>query len=224
MSLLRNGIRSTFALRTSTSRLGSPWFLRDSANHFSTEAGQPPSPPEASSVNPFLQTPGVVYGRLFGGGRHTLKTDIINLLEGCNLGIEDIKFSYVRGFTPNSVLLQFPSRQSYEHAFKVIARKGRIYRVQRAERGEWDLQTPYYGKTVLLQGVPPNAVPEDIERFLSGCDFDPVSIQFTRQGIPPNTIRSAVVRFESPVQAMNAFISKNGGFCLNRRVWMRVVQ
>ncbi|CAN1142854.1 hypothetical protein LINPERPRIM_LOCUS26217 [Linum perenne] len=224
MSLLRNGIRAAFALRTSTSRLGSTWYLRDSANHFSTEAGQPPSPPEPSSVDPFLQTPGVAYGRLFGGGRNTLKTDIINLLEGCDLGVEDIKFSYTRGFNPNAVLLQFPSRQAYDNAFKVIARKGRIYRLQRAERSEWDLQTPHYGKTVLLQGISNNVIAEDVERFLSGCEFDPSSIQFIRQGIPPNAVKAAVVKFESPVQAMNAFISKNGGFCLNSRVWMRVVQ
>ncbi|CAN1304488.1 hypothetical protein LINPERPRIM_LOCUS26217 [Linum perenne] len=227
MSLLRNGIRAAFALRTSTSRLGSTWYLRDSANHFSTEAGQPPSPPEPSSVDPFLQTPGVAiaYGRLFGGGRNTLKTDIINLLEGCDLGVEDIKFSYTRGFNPNAVLLQFPSRQAYDNAFKVIARKGRIYRLQRMSfKLTFVLNSHTLFLQVLLQGISNNVIAEDVERFLSGCEFDPSSIQFIRQGIPPNAVKAAVVKFESPVQAMNAFISKNGGFCLNSRVWMRVVQ
>ncbi|CAI0471664.1 unnamed protein product [Linum tenue] len=227
MSLLRNGIRSAFALRSSASGLGSPPFLLQSANHFSTEAGRPLSPasaPANPSVDPFLQNPGTAYGKLFGNTRHTLKTDIINMLEGCDLGLEDIKFNYTRSYGPVAVLLQFPSRQAYDNAFKVIAKKGRLYRLQMANRSEWDLQQPFYGKTVLVQGVPPNAQLDDIERFLSGFDFDSSSIQFIRQGMPPNSIRTAVVKFASQVQAMNALISKNGAFCLNNRVVMRVIQ
>ena len=34
---------------------------------------------------------------------------------------------------------------------------------------------------VLLQGIPPNANLEDIERFLAGCEYDPSDIrQFSR--------------------------------------------
>ncbi|PWA83848.1 hypothetical protein CTI12_AA161810 [Artemisia annua] len=36
-------------------------------------------------------------------------------------------------------------------------------------------------KLVLLQGIPPNANLEDIERFLAGCEYDPSNIrQFSR--------------------------------------------
>ena len=46
---------------------------------------------------------GLVYGKLFGITRHTLKTDIINMLEGCNLTMDDVKVDYNWSFTPNGM-------------------------------------------------------------------------------------------------------------------------
>jgi len=46
---------------------------------------------------------GLTYGRLVGVHRHALKTDIINLLEGCNLTLDDVKMEYTRGFNPISM-------------------------------------------------------------------------------------------------------------------------
>lgn len=43
---------------------------------------------------------GVAYGRLLGINKHTLKTDIISFLEGCNLTLDDIKVDYNRNFMP----------------------------------------------------------------------------------------------------------------------------
>lgn len=43
---------------------------------------------------------GPVYGKLLGIGKSTLKTDVVNFLEGCNLGLEDVKVDYNWGFIP----------------------------------------------------------------------------------------------------------------------------
>ncbi|KAA0047320.1 uncharacterized protein E6C27_scaffold908G001380 [Cucumis melo var. makuwa] len=119
---------------------------------------------------------GFMYGKLFGFSRSTLKTDVLILLEGCNLSLDDIKFEYSRNFFPVSMMIQFPSQQAYQHAFQAIARKGFLHRLERADRSQWELLSPYNGKTVFLQGIPRNALVEDVERFLSGCDYDASSI------------------------------------------------
>lgn len=46
---------------------------------------------------------GLVYGRLTGTTKYTLKTDIVNLLEGCNLSLEDVKVDYYRSYMPNGM-------------------------------------------------------------------------------------------------------------------------
>ena len=46
---------------------------------------------------------GLVYGKLYGITRNVLKTDIVNLLEGCNLSLDDVKVEYNRSFTPTSM-------------------------------------------------------------------------------------------------------------------------
>lgn len=42
----------------------------------------------------------MVYGKVFGTTRHTLKSDIVNLLEGCNLTLEDVRGHYNGLYTP----------------------------------------------------------------------------------------------------------------------------
>ncbi|KAK9290839.1 hypothetical protein L1049_009017 [Liquidambar formosana] len=175
MSLLGTAIRSNFLSRNSKLNQGFPSLLGDSPRRFSTE----PQQPQDSPPDPFLQTPstGLVYGKLSGINKHTLKTDIVNLLEGCNLTLNDVKVDYNWNYMPMAMMVQFRSRSAFDNAFKLIARKGRLYKLERADRAKWDILTAYDGKTVLLQGIPRNAIPEDIERFLSGCDFDASSIQ-----------------------------------------------
>lgn len=46
---------------------------------------------------------GLVYGKLYGNTRNTLKTDMVNLLEGCNLSLDDLKVEYSRIFKPISM-------------------------------------------------------------------------------------------------------------------------
>lgn len=46
---------------------------------------------------------GLVYGKLYGITRNTLKTDMVNLLEGCNLSLDDLKVEYSRIFKPISM-------------------------------------------------------------------------------------------------------------------------
>lgn len=101
---------------------------------------------------------------------------------------------------------------------------------------------------VLLEGLPPNALNEDIERFLSGCKFVPSSIRtFVKypdpvmsagRKNPPTSagtqdattseekrdpIRMATVLFSTRTEAMNALIKKNRGFCLNNQISVRVL-
>lgn len=40
----------------------------------------------------------------------------------------------------------------------------------------------------------------------------------------PDPIKMALVRFSSQIEAMNAFIKKNRGFCLNNQILVRVLQ
>ncbi|TKY46388.1 hypothetical protein E2542_SST28427 [Spatholobus suberectus] len=194
---------------------------------FSTETEQPPL---NSTVPPsFFDTDhsGVTYGKLLGIRKHVLKTDIINFLEGCNLTLEDVKMDYNRSFFPVLTLLQFPTRDSYDNAIRVIVRKGRLYKLDRADRSQWDQVRPYDGKTILIQGIPRTASYEDVARILSGCEFDSSSINmFLRpgEGVGADPIKLVTVRFHSRTQAMNTYIAKNGTFCLNNRIWIHVIQ
>lgn len=43
---------------------------------------------------------GLVYGKLTGMTKHTLKSDIVNLLEGCKLTEDDVKVNYTRNYMP----------------------------------------------------------------------------------------------------------------------------
>lgn len=232
MNQLQSAIRSTFALRSrggtaaaAAAARGLPSLLRDAPRPFSTEPEQP-AQPEDSSADPFLRPPntGPVYAKLFGMSRHTLKTDIVNLLEGCNLTPDDVRFNYNRMFVPMGMMVQFPSRFQFDQAFKVIGRKGRLYKLERADRSQWDLLMNYDGKTLLLQGIPFSANPNDVERFMSGCQYDASSIQMMVRPANLDPIKMATVNFPSQIQAMNAFITKNRGFCQNSQVLLRVLQ
>ncbi|PQM38008.1 uncharacterized protein Pyn_07031 [Prunus yedoensis var. nudiflora] len=242
LGLLGTSIMSSLSVRTAMAQnRGLTSLLREPVRRFSTEAENPlqdsstpdqplqssPSdkPQESSPSESFFETPstGSVYGKLLGIKRNTLKTDVVNFLEGCNLSLDDVKMDYNRWFTAMGMLVQFPSRQAYDNAIRVISKKGRLFKLERANRAEWDSLTPYDGKTVLLQGIPPNAVPEDVDRFLSGCEYDSSSLQLSFRPSQEPT-KWATVRFRTQTEAMNAFFLKNKGFCLNGEVLMRVLQ
>lgn len=224
LSLLRKALGSNFISRSAAANDRLPLFFRQSPSFFSTEGEQPRAESPADSFLDTSKTTGLVYGKLYGNTRNTLKTDMVNLLEGCNLSLDDLKVEYSRIFKPISMMIQFPSRQAFEHAFVMIRRKGRLYRMERVDRSQWDLLSPYNGKTVLLQGIPRNAMIEDVEHFLSGCDYDGTSINIFIRSSFPDPIKMATVLFPSPTQAMHAFLTKNRGFCLNNRISMQVLQ
>ncbi|KAL0545033.1 hypothetical protein IC582_020171 [Cucumis melo] len=223
LGLLRKALGSNFISRPATSNHELPLFFRQSPRFFSTEREQPPPESSPNRFSDKSNTDGFMYGKLFGFSRSTLKTDVLILLEGCNLSLDDIKFEYSRNFFPVSMMIQFPSQQAYQHAFQAIARKGFLHRLERADRSQWELLSPYNGKTVFLQGIPRNALVEDVERFLSGCDYDASSINIYRGSFSEPT-KMATVQFLSPIQAMHAFLTKNRGFCLNNQISMQVLQ
>ncbi|XP_022743422.1 uncharacterized protein LOC111294395 isoform X2 [Durio zibethinus] len=211
MNLLRNAIKSHVSVRTIRPIHALPSFLRESPKRFSTETDQPQPPQPDASVDQFLEAAnrGFVYARLSGTSKYTMKSDIISLFEGCNLTADDIKVSYSRSLLPVAVMLRFSSPGVFSNATRTIRRFDRLYRLER----------------VVLQGLPRSVNLEDIERFLSGCDYDSSSIQtatFTRPG-STNLVRLTTVQFPSQIQAMNACISKNRNLCLNNQISMRVL-
>lgn len=225
MSRLRAAAESHRLIRTSNLNQGLSLLLRESPMRFSTGAADQPAGQDTSPIDSFLRTPtkGSVYGRLIFTTRHKTKSDILNLLEGCALSLDDLKVDYTRAYVPTGMMIQFPSLYAFDAAIRAINKKGRLYRLDKADRSQWDLVTPYDGKAVVLQGIPRNALLDDIERFLSGCVYDASTMQiFTRPS--PYPIRMAFVNFPSKTQAMHAFITKNRGFCLNSQILVRVLQ
>ncbi|KAF5750986.1 hypothetical protein HS088_TW03G01327 [Tripterygium wilfordii] len=229
MSLLGNAIKWSLVLRTSKPNHHSiPSFLRQTPKGFCTEMAKPSPPPppsvEDASADEFLKTPktGLVYGKLSGIRRNALKSDILYLIDGCNLTPDDIKVNYTKSFMPVEMIVQFPSRYDFDKASRLIPKKSRFHRLDKADRSLWDLLPSYDGKTVLLQGIPRNAIPDDVERFLSGCDYDASSFQLL--GRSQDSFKMAMVRFPTQTQAMNAFITKNRTFCLNNQISVRVLQ
>ncbi|CAN6442405.1 unnamed protein product [Victoria cruziana] len=181
---------------------------------------------QEAATEAFVSPPakGLVYGRINQLGKNALKTDLIHFFEGCNLSLPDIRFEYSRSYNPLGAILQFPSAGAFDSAVRLIIRKGRLYRLDKVDRSQWDLLKPYDGKAVLLQGIPRNALFDDVERFLSGCNFNSSNIQmFLRAGFP-DPVKMALVQFPTQSEAMNAFRTKNKGFCLNNPVTVRVLQ
>ncbi|CAA0400261.1 unnamed protein product [Arabidopsis thaliana] len=228
MSIIRSAIRSSLCLRKldpEISRSSLP-FLQEWRKCLSTATEQ--RPPASPLPPPPGGSPGEgrFYGKFSGFSKHALKTDIMNVLEGCSLTSDDLKFNYPRGgnLTPAAVFVQFPSLSAYDKALRNIAKKGKLYRLEKAARAQWDPIVPYEGKVVALHGIPVNAITDDIDRFLSGCLYYPGSIQFlTVQGLGTSK-RVALVRFTSQTQAMNAYITKNRNFLLNQRITLQVLQ
>ncbi|XP_070665205.1 uncharacterized protein [Malus domestica] len=77
------------------------------------ESGEPNSRPRRPircttphrSIHFFEPQPqGLVYGKLLGNSRNTLKNDVVNMLEGCNLRLEDVKVDYNQAFTSMGML------------------------------------------------------------------------------------------------------------------------
>ncbi|KAI3447640.1 hypothetical protein Pfo_004305 [Paulownia fortunei] len=189
---------------------------------FSTEASEPSL---GSSDDQFLRTPpsGLVYGKLANITKHTTKSDIINLLEGCNLNPKNLKVEYSRNYFPMSMMVEFPSRSVYDAAIRTIGRKGRLFNMIKVDKAEWDMNAPYDGKAILLQGIPRNALIDDVERVLSGCQYDSSPIQMFVRPTNQGPIRMALVRFPSQALAMHAYITKNRGFCLNNQITVQVL-
>lgn len=219
--LFRAATRSNLAVRTAgeyhNRTFSAAAAVLESSRKFSTQAHD-------SATESFLRTqsPGSVYGRLTGISKNTLKTDIVHLLEGCGLTLEDVKVEHNRMYYPTAMMVHFSSSQTYNHANREINKKGRLYKLERVGQAQWDHLRPHDGKTVLLQGIPREAIPADVERFLSGCEYDASSIQLSFRTQSPD--KFATVRFPSQTQAMNCFITKNKGFCMNNQVLVRVLQ
>lgn len=199
------------ALKCGVPRLNPPRFL-PSLRRFSSETAQDDS---FSQIDPFLQSPqGPVFARVGFFTRNLLKTDIINFFEGCDLSPADVKVEYNNAFNPTGMLLQLPSQSAFDFALKQTVRKGRIYNLTKSDRYRWDLCPSYDGKSILLQGIPRNVLAEDVERFLSGCNFEP---NFRIQQ------RFTIVQFPTATDAMSAYLMKNKGFCLNCPIFMQIL-
>ncbi|XP_048423544.1 uncharacterized protein LOC125469785 [Pyrus x bretschneideri] len=63
--------------------------------------------------------------------------------------------------------LQFQSWKAFDNATRVISRKGRLYKLERANRSQWDNLTSHDGKTSmrvqfasLKLSIPPTFLPE----------------------------------------------------------------
>ncbi|KAI3965033.1 hypothetical protein MKX01_013964 [Papaver californicum] len=230
MSLMRNLIiRSNGVLshHLKPNQGGGSQFLLQST-HFSTQSEQQEQQRfnQDRAVDAILRQPhreGSVYAKLFGVGKFTTKNDVMSLLESCNLSSEDIKVQYNPMFLPVSMVLQLPSHSAYDNAVREIIRKGRLYKIEKVEPGQWGFDS-YDGRAVLIQGVPRFASSEDIERMLSGCDFNASSLRFIwRQGFS-GPVRFAVVQFPSKLDAIKAVLEKNRSFCMSTQISMRVLQ
>ncbi|XP_020274860.1 uncharacterized protein LOC109849438 [Asparagus officinalis] len=211
------------ALKSRVSPLNSTRIL-PSFRSFSTEGGEPQQD-SSSSADPFLQPPqGFVFGRVNIQAKYMLKTDIIHYFEGCDLSPANVKVEYNRAYNPTGILLQFPSQSAFDLGVKQSIRKGRQYRLEKVDGTQWELMPSYDGKTVLLQGMPRTAIPEDIERVLSGFEFDHNFQIFSRPIGMNEFIRCALIRFPTALDAVSAFLRKNNSFCQNSPITMRVLQ
>ncbi|KAL6503144.1 hypothetical protein OROHE_023773 [Orobanche hederae] len=195
---------------------------------FSTESAEPSL---GSSNDQYIRTSSSVsiYGKFGNITKLTTKNDVINLLEGCELNPENLRVEYNRTFRPTSMMIEFPSGSAYDDAVRAINRKGRLHSLTRVDKSYWDSTTPqdgsapYDGKAILLSGIPHNALLEDVERFLSGCQYYSSSVTFFIRPLSKRAVRMVVVRFPSQALAMHAYITKNRGFCLNEQITVQVL-
>ncbi|KAK9154188.1 hypothetical protein Sjap_001668 [Stephania japonica] len=202
-----------------------------------TPATEQPPDQSSSPADPFLQSSNqsFVYGRLTGNGRYTMKTDIVQMFEGSDLSLQDVRVEYNRNYAPVAMIVQFPSGPSFDSAMRIV-RQAPFYRLEKSDMSYWNIPS-YDGKTVsielimhlsyiavLLEGLPRFALPEDVERFLCGSECFTSNMQiFLRQRLL-GPVKLALVQFPSQIEAMNSVILKNRNFCLNNQVLMRVLQ
>ncbi|GAA0163564.1 hypothetical protein LIER_19397 [Lithospermum erythrorhizon] len=189
---------------------------------FSTEAE---AEKQTDAINSFVQKPssGLCYGRIQNITKYTTRRDVCNLLARCNLNLDDLRVDYDRNFLPTSMLVRFPSRDAYEVGLRAT-RVVRVHKLNMVDRSAWDFVKPYEARYILLQGLPPNAFIDDVERFLSGCQYESSTFHFFSRAASPDLIRMATVSFPSQALAMHACITKDRGFCLNNQISVRVLQ
>ncbi|VFQ61371.1 unnamed protein product [Cuscuta campestris] len=236
MSLIRITAKSSRPIQVA---LGNQWVSslnRNSPRLFTTDAQNPPPapPPQQPRTGdlpprpiPNLEANGKVYGRINLIGRFASKTDIIAMMGDCHVTVEDVKFEYNTSFNGTSVVIQFRSQADYSTALRAVTpkttRQGGLLRV---DRMQWENVRSYDGKSIVLQGIPRNAVFDDVERFLSGCQYDASSIDIRPMPLRPGStesVKRAVVNFPSRLAASHAFITKNRGFCLNNQISIRIL-
>uniref|UniRef100_A0A0V0HF05 Putative ovule protein n=1 Tax=Solanum chacoense TaxID=4108 RepID=A0A0V0HF05_SOLCH len=99
MGLLRAVAKSNRSIQTSIQNQGLTLPL---CRQFST---QMETPQKDNSSDPFPRNPssGLVYGRLFVTGKHTRKSDILNMLGSSRLSPDDVRFEYNMNYAPVSV-------------------------------------------------------------------------------------------------------------------------
>ncbi|XP_073044424.1 uncharacterized protein [Primulina eburnea] len=188
---------------------------------FSTDSAEPSQGP---SIDQFLNPPrGLIYGRITSITKYTTKNDIINMLDESDLSPDKLKVEYNRSYLPLSMMVEFSSPSAYDSAIKAINRKGRLFTLARTDRAQWDAIAPYDGKAILLQGIPSTALPDDVERFLSGCQYDSSSISMPPRSTLRGPVKTVLVRFSSQTLAAHAYITKNRGFCLNNQISVKVL-
>ncbi|MCD9639923.1 hypothetical protein HAX54_024916 [Datura stramonium] len=119
----------------------------------------------------------------------------------------------------NRHVIQFPSRNAYDASLRTVVRKSGLFRMEK----QWDTLPRYDGKTILLQGVPRNALAEDGTLFLL-VTHDASSIQMFARPQRDHQPETVPVGVSSQALATHAFIKKNRGFCLNNQVAVRLLQ
>ncbi|EPS72129.1 hypothetical protein M569_02630 [Genlisea aurea] len=191
---------------------------------FSTEASEPSV---EASYEPFNQTPysgsGSTYLKLVNISKYTTKSDVLHLLDGINLKPESIRVEYDRAYYPVSIIVELPSVDAFEVAGRAIATKGRLFNLAKTDKDRWDLIAPFDGKAILLREIPRNAGFDDIERFLSGCQYDSSSLEIFFRPVKNVVSKMALVRFPSPALAAHAYMTKNGGFVLNSQICVQLL-
>lgn len=205
---------------------GPPARVMENTRSFSVNPNVSPMTGPSPNLDPRSKASrGLVYGKLSGIARNILKMDIVHFFEGCNLKPEDIKFAYSRVYAPLGMIIQFSSMAAYVTAQRNISIKGHSYRLIEVDSSQWsNLEFAFDGKVLLLQGVPQNALQEDVERFFSGCNIDGSNIRFfMRQGLD-QSLKFALVSFRSQREAMHALREKNRTVCLNSPITLRLLQ
>lgn len=139
--------------------------------------------------------------------------------------VDDIKVDYDRIYQPMTMLVQFRSMSEFSAAIRELTRKSRSFRLEKVvDHQQWDTVPPYNGRYVIFRGIPRNALSDDVERFLSGLNYESSSLGLFAKPMQNEPLRMAKVRFPSQIEAMNAVIRKNGAFCLNNRIVAQLIQ